>query len=94
MVGHPPQADNLGSRLMYYVYVLKSRSTGTRYIGQTDNLQRRLYAHNAGYSRYTKARGPWDVVHVENYTSRREAIVREKFLKSGKGREILDNLAQ
>jgi len=79
---------------MFFVYVLKSESTGKRYIGQTNNLEYRVKKHNEGRSRYTKNRGPWDLVYSEKIETRAGAIRREKFLKSGKGREFLNSLTK
>ena len=77
---------------MFIVYVLHSQSTGRFYIGQTSDLERRLQEHQAGDARYTRGRGPWILVHTETYPTRSEAMKREKFLKSGKGRESLKDL--
>lgn len=79
---------------MFTVYVLKSKTTGKRYIGQTSDIKKRLSAHNSGDSRYTKNRGPWDIVYREVYQTRSEAILREKFFKTGKGRDFLINLGK
>lgn len=78
----------------YVVYVLKSLKTGKRYVGQTSNLEKRLKDHNSGLSVYTKNRGPWKLVFQEDYNSRSEAMLREKYLKTGKGRDFLDNLGK
>ncbi len=77
---------------MYYVYVLKSRKDGNKYTGITVDLQGRLKKHNKGYSstRSTKYRGPFEIVYTEVVADRKEARKREKFLKSGSGREFLD----
>jgi putative endonuclease len=77
---------------MFYVYVLRSLKTGKRYVGQTHDLSVRLAQHNEGFSPYTSGRGPWELVYNECYETRSEAIRREKFLKSGKGRKFLDVL--
>jgi len=77
---------------MYTVYVIKSLSHGNRYIGSTDNPARRIKEHNLGKCRYTKGRMPWRLIYQENCSSRGEAMQREKFLKTGKGREFLDKL--
>jgi putative endonuclease len=77
---------------MYYVYVLKSVSTNIRYVGQTTDLDKRINAHNSGDSRYTKNWGPWVLAHKEPFTTRSEAMIRERYLKTGKGREFLNNL--
>ena len=77
---------------MYFVYVLKSLSTGIHYTGQTDNLERRQQEHNAGsLGKFTKGKGPWQIVYQEQYETREEAVRREKYLKTGKGREYLKN---
>ena len=75
---------------MYFIYVIRSESSGKLYKGQTDNLNRRIDAHNKGLSKYTNKRGPWKLVYSEEYDTRSEALKREKFLKSGKGREFLN----
>lgn len=52
----------------------------------------RLIEHNAGKCRYTSGRRPWTVLHVEEYATRGEAMRRERFLKTGAGRSLLDEL--
>ena len=86
----PPKADK--ALMKYFVYVLQSLTTRKRYIGYTADLVKRVSEHNSGLSIYTKNRGPWKVVHIEKFSDRVEAIRRERFLKSGKGREYLSNL--
>ncbi len=80
---------------MFWVYVIINRVVGRRYIGQTDNLERRLAEHNGrsqNQRRFTgKYPGSWEILYVETFPTRREAMQREKNLKSGKGREWLDN---
>ncbi|WP_447950795.1 GIY-YIG nuclease family protein [Chryseobacterium koreense] len=73
----------------FYVYVIKSKLNGNLYKGQTDNLAKRLSEHNAGYNRSTKAFLPWELVYFEEFETREEALVREKYFKSGSGREFL-----
>ena len=76
---------------MFKVYVLISKSHGTRYIGYTEHLNKRVAEHNKGKCKYTKTRIPWDLIYFEEYESRAEAMNREKFLKSGQGRKFLDD---
>ncbi len=73
----------------YFVYVLKSKSHNNFYIGSTKDIEERIKEHNLGKCRYTSGRGPWELIYKEEYNSRSEAMKREKFLKSGKGREFL-----
>jgi len=73
---------------MFYVYVLKSLVDGNLYIGQTSDFRRRVALHNEGRIRSTKRRCPLELVHLEEYETRGEAIKRERFLKSMKGRDF------
>ena len=74
---------------MYSAYVLRSEATGNLYIGSTGDLERRLKQHQAGQARYTRGRGPWQLVLAESYNSRAAAVRREHELKSGQGRQWL-----
>jgi len=77
---------------MYYVYVLQSLKDQRLYIGMTSNLEERVKRHNAGYERATKCRIPFKLLHSEVFGTRTEARDREKYLKSGFGREIIKKL--
>lgn len=74
---------------MYYVYVIQSQVNDRLYIGQTNNLERRLDEHNSGKSIYTKTIKPFTLLYNETFATRKEAVNREIELKSGKGREWL-----
>ncbi len=70
----------------YFVYVLKSGITGSSYVGSTSNLDKRLTEHNSGKSIYTRGKGPWTLSYYEEFSTRSEAIRREKYFKSVEGR--------
>ena len=70
---------------MFFIYILKSLTTGRSYIGSTDNLLRRYREHAAGQERATVARGPWEMVHWESFDTLVQARRREQFLKTGFG---------
>jgi len=74
----------------FYVYVLMNLRTNGSYVGHTSALERRIVEHNTSDlnpRRYTRRMyGPWELVYREEYPSRSEAMAREKFLKSGRGR--------
>ena len=76
---------------MYKVYVLKSINYNRIYIGHTNDLSRRLKEHNFGKTKSTKGYKPWEILFVEDYKSRKKAIERERYLKSGAGREFIKN---
>ncbi len=71
---------------MYYTYVLESiKRPGTRYIGQTSDLRRRLRQHNAGENRATARHRPWRVKLYVAFDTRALARHFERYLKSGSG---------
>lgn len=72
----------------YCIYVLKC-SDGFFYKGQTSNFSKRLEEHKQGKVSWTAKHLPVEPVHWEVYATREEAVKREQFLKSGKGREWL-----
>src|SRR4051812_3504769 len=76
---------------MYKVYVLENSDDKGWYIGQTDDIDRRLKQHNNGNGgRTTKMKsGPWKLIYAEAYCDKRDALGREKFLKSGSGHTYL-----
>ncbi len=75
-----------------FIYVIKSLTYDNRYVGVTENIERRLLEHNSGKCRYTKGRIPWKVIYTEKYSSLGEARKREIFLKSGQGRKYLNSI--
>ena len=77
---------------MFYVYILKSLKNGRFYTGSTNNVERRLYEHNIGQTKYTSLTRPFELIYKESYNTSLEAKKREKFLKTGKGRELLKRI--
>jgi len=69
---------------MYTVYILKSEE-GKYYIGQTNNLERRLLEHANGVSIWSRKYKGWQLVLQEGFKTRSEAMLRERRLKSFKG---------
>ena len=77
--------------LMDYVYAIYNFTHEKLYIGQTSNLEKRLQMHNnhtlGGYTaRYD---GVWKLMYHEEVETRPEALIREKQLKSFRGREFI-----
>ena len=69
----------------YYVYVLVSLKNDKKYIGSTNDLERRLVDHNRGKSKSVRNRGPFKILYTEEYNSRSEAMKRERQIKGYKG---------
>jgi putative endonuclease len=68
----------------FVVYILQSKTNGRLYIGQTNDLAKRLLEHNEGITKSTKGKGPWELLHFKAFPSRNEAMVFEKKLKNWK----------
>ncbi len=79
---------------MFSVYVLRSGKTGRRYVGSCADLSDRLRRHNAGESPATQYGVPWILIHEETFPNRAAAMARERYFKSGRGREELDRLGR
>lgn len=66
---------------MYYVYILKCRG-GTLYVGSTNDIKKRLEAHNAGKgAKYTRGRLPVKLKYTESFVTKGEALKREAEIK-------------
>ena len=74
-----------------YVYVLKSLKDSRFYVGMSLDIDRRLKEHNSGKTKSTKGYRPWILIHWETYPDRITARNREKYLKSGYGKQWLKN---
>ena len=66
----------------YAVYVL-SCGDGSYYTGFTTDVDRRVTEHRDGNgAKYTRGRGPFELVHVERFSTRSAALKREAEIKS------------
>ena len=79
---------------MFYCYVLRSQRTGRRYVGSCEDIVDRLYRHNDGQSKATKHGTPWILLHTEAFATRADATRRERYYKTGRGRDELENLLE
>ena len=77
---------------MIYVYVIEGVDTGKRYVGITNNLERRLTEHRSKQSKGGQIIGDFTLLHLEKSHNYKTARQREKFLKSGQGRKWLTEL--
>ncbi|MFH1360741.1 MAG: GIY-YIG nuclease family protein [Candidatus Omnitrophota bacterium] len=75
---------------MYNVYVLQSSKNKKRYVGFTSKtVAERLKEHNSGSNSFTRQNKPFEVIYSEEYDNKSFAQKRERFLKSGHGRNFL-----
>ena len=73
--------------MSFYTYILQSLKSGRLYIGQTDDLERRLNDHNSGKTKSTKNKGPWIILYYVKHESRSEAVRLELQLKKWKNKQ-------
>ncbi len=74
---------------MFVVYLLYSSKFDKIYIGYTSDLIDRFYSHNFRANKgHTLKYRPWEVVYVEFLETKPEALIREKQLKSSRGRNF------
>jgi putative endonuclease len=72
---------------MKYVHLLESINfPGETYISLTDDLRKRLTAHNGGQASHTKKFKPWRLVSYAAFCDEKKAVDFERYLKSSSGR--------
>lgn len=77
---------------MFTVYVIQS-CEGYKYTGMTEDIELRLKQHNEKLlSFWTKRGNDWKLVYKEEFASKTDALKREKWLKTGVGRDYLKNI--
>ena len=74
---------------MYYVYVLLSKTDRKFYIGFSEDLRSRIKAHRDGLVESTRPRRPLILIFYEAYITKTDALRREKYFKSSKGKTSL-----
>ena len=79
--------------MYYYVYIIQSEVDQSLYIGQTQDLIKRLFKHNRGYSIYTRQLRPWKLYAYKRVNLRKEAMKLERKLKNLKTRERIIEFA-
>ena len=77
---------------MFFVYAINSCVRPYIYVGMTNDVERRFVEHNKGENRSTKAYAPFELIFKEEHQTRIDARAREKYLKSGVGKEYLRSL--
>jgi putative endonuclease len=63
------------------VYIIHSQRLQRYAVGSTEIVEKRLQEHNAGKSTSRRAGLPWELIHTESFTTRSEAMLRERKIK-------------
>ncbi|MCD4793613.1 MAG: GIY-YIG nuclease family protein [Bacteroidales bacterium] len=77
--------------MIYYIYILQSKKDNNFYTGYTSDLKRRLEEHNNGKVTSTKHRRPLKLIYFEGCLSQKDALHREKYLKTSWGKRYVKN---
>jgi putative endonuclease len=67
---------------MFFTYILYSEKFDRFYIGQTNDLTKRILRHNNGYVYSTKAFKPWKIVYFKEFETRAESLLFFFFSKT------------
>jgi putative endonuclease len=74
---------------MYHAYVIYSKNYNRFYKGHCEDLMLRLKQHNSGATKSTKTFITWKLAYKEDFLTRNEAIIRERYFKTAAGRRYL-----
>ena len=77
---------------MFYVCIIYSAKIDQYYIGQTSNIEDRLYRHRNSGSKSTKKTSDWELKYTETFETRTIAVQRESEIKKKKSRKYLEFL--
>ncbi len=74
---------------MFFVYVLQSLKDGKLYIGFTADIENRIKEHSSGKNASTESRSPFKLAYYEAHNSKKDALRRESYFKTSKGKATL-----
>ena len=87
-----PAGRHAALTMEHYIYAIKSITRNYIYVGLTNNIDRRLEQHNGLQNKTTRSYAPFRTLLIEKCSDRIEARKREKYFKSGIGKEYLKTL--
>jgi putative endonuclease len=74
---------------MASLYILQSEKTGQYYVGSTSDLDRRVSEHLRGHTPSTRKRGPWKLIHREDFATLMGERRRETEIKKWKSSRLI-----
>ena len=89
---HKTISQKAGGFFMPVIYILYSEKLNKYYVGACTDLDRRVYEHNIGHSKFTRLGVPWQLKYAEEYPTLVEAKRREMKIKSQKSRKYVEEL--
>ncbi len=88
---HQPLSQGAFS-FMAYMYILYSRKLDKYYVGACVDLERRLYEHSIGHSKFTSLGVPWILKYTEEFPDLYSAKRRESQIKRMKSSKYIERL--
>lgn len=87
--------------MFFFIYAIKNDTNGKIYIGQTEDIEKRIARHNnkvlnkkSSYTFKNTNSGEWRLIYSEKFSTRKEAMEREKQLKSSRGRSFIKSIIE
>ena len=77
---------------MPFAYIIYSQKLDKYYIGACIDLERRLYEHNIGHSKFTSLGAPWRLMYSKEFSTLQEAKQYELKIKKMKSRKYIEGL--
>ncbi|MEI8061196.1 MAG: GIY-YIG nuclease family protein [Candidatus Berkelbacteria bacterium] len=82
-------AGSYNDNIMFYIYFARSLKNNKVYVGYTEkHPDERVLDHNHGSNKWSKINKPFILIYFEEYHCKIDALSREKFYKSGFGKNI------
>ena len=78
--------------MTHTVYILYSEKFNKHYTGYSSNLAARLFSHNDMGHGWTAKYRPWKLLYTKDFATKQEAMIYEKWLKTGVGRDYIKSL--
>jgi putative endonuclease len=78
--------------MIFTVYILFSMDFKKHYTGFTSNLTQRILSYNELGKDWTSRYRPWKIIYTKEFDNKKEAMIYEKWLKSGVGRAFIKKI--
>jgi putative endonuclease len=66
---------------MFYVYIIYNQTLDIFYKGFTENLEKRIFGHQNGMSRFTSQNNDWVLTYSKSFQTKKKALIEEKRIK-------------
>jgi len=78
--------------MVHFLYIIQSETSGRYYVGSSHDPSLRVQHHNDGWTRSTKSGRPWKLIYIKRYSSKIQALRREREIKAMKSRKYIERL--